>query len=24
VELSRSRFLECAEALDYLLVYPYG
>ena len=24
VELSRSRFLECAEAMDYLLVYPYG
>ena len=24
VELSKSRFIECAEALDYLLVYPYG
>ena len=24
VEVSRSRFIECAEALDYLLVYPYG
>jgi alpha-2-macroglobulin len=24
VELSKSRFIECAAALDYLLVYPYG